>query len=35
MSCEEVTTYLSEVQVHEFSVLNIVQVNTDDLGVDF
>jgi hypothetical protein len=35
MSCEEVTTYLSEVRVHEYSVLNIVKVNTDDLGVEF
>jgi len=29
------TRYLSEVQLHEFSVLNIVQVNMDDLGVEF
>ena len=35
MSCGEVTTYINEVQVHEFGVLNIVQVNADDLGVDF
>jgi hypothetical protein len=35
ISCEEMTRYLSEVQLHEFSVLNIVQVNMDDLGVEF